>query len=111
MKDDFIETGARILQVRKERGLTREGLAERADISVQFLADIERGAKSMTISTLRKLCAALNVTTDFIVNGVDPASPEDETAWLDLYRSLPERDRPYAAELIRTFAKAGQERK
>ena len=111
MKEDFAETGARILQKRKELGMTRERLAEMADISVQFLADIERGAKSMTVSTLRKLCAALNVTTDYIVNGIDPAFPEGEAVWLDLYRSLPERDRSFAAELIRTFAKACRGRK
>ena len=110
MNNEIAETGARILQTRKERGLTRERLAEMADISVQFLADIERGAKSMTVSTLRKLCFALNVTTDSIVNGVAPASPEGEAAWLDLYRSLPEGDRPFATDLVRIFAKAGQGR-
>ena len=111
MKDEFAETGARILQKRKDLGITRERLAEMADISVQFLADIERGAKSRTGATLRKIGAALNGTTDSIGNGIDPASPEGEAAWLDLYRSLPERDRPFAAELIRTFAKAVQGRK
>ena len=110
MNNEIAETGARVLQLRKERGLTRERLAEMADISVQFLADIERGAKSMTVSTLRKLCFALNVTTDFVVNGIDRPSSDQEAAWLDLYRSLPERDRPFASELIRVFANAGRGR-
>lgn len=72
------EPGARILEMRKKRGYTREKLAEYADISVQFLADIERGQKSMTIKTLRNIAAALNITTDYIVNGSEPFSENAE---------------------------------
>lgn len=111
MKDDFAETGARVMQTRKAQGLTRERLAERADVSVQFLADIERGAKSMTVSTLRKLCAALNVTTDYIVNGTEPATSEEEAVWIDLYRSLPKHNRRFAIELVRVFGAAGNSQK
>ena len=44
-----------------ESGKPEEKLAELADISVQFLADIEKGRKSMTILTLKKIAAALLV--------------------------------------------------
>ena len=103
----YAEVGARIWQIRKARGWTREKLAEMADISVQFLADIERGAKNMTVTTLRKLCAALSVSTDFIVNDTAPAA-EEEALWLELYRALPQEARPYAAEIVRTFARSCQ---
>ena len=46
MNYPYEETGNRIFMLRKERGLTRERLAEMADISVQFLADIEKGRKT-----------------------------------------------------------------
>ena len=64
-----MSVGSRITKLRKNRGYTREVLAERANISVQFLSDIEKDKKSMTINTLRKLSKALFVTTDYIVNG------------------------------------------
>ena len=67
MNYPYEETGKRIFKLRKERGLTREHLAEMADISVQFLADIEKGRKNMTVTTLRKLSSALMVSTDYIV--------------------------------------------
>ena len=77
MNYPYIETGNRILQLRKSKNLTREQLAERAGISVQFLADIEKGRKNMTVTTLRNLASALLVTTDFIVNGDENINVSD----------------------------------
>lgn len=95
------EPGARILEMRKKRGYTREKLAEYADISVQFLADIERGQKSMTIKTLRNIAAALNITTDYIVNGSEPFS---ENAELNLMlASLSPYKRQQAEKLLAVF--------
>lgn len=71
MNTDNLDVGKRIEDKRKCRGYTREKLSELADISVQFLADIERGRKSMTVATLRRIAAALDVTTDYIVNGTE----------------------------------------
>ena len=70
MNELNIEVGARITEMRKQRGYTREKLSELADVSVQFLADIEKGRKSMTVATLKRIAAALLVSTDYIVNGI-----------------------------------------
>lgn len=95
------EPGTRILEMRKKRGYTREKLAELADISVQFLADIERGHKSMTLKTLRRIAAALNVTTDYIVNGSGPFS---ENAELNMMlASLSPYQRLQAEKLLSVF--------
>lgn len=72
MENSNAEVGRRINETRKHRGYSREKLSEMAEVSVQFLADIEKGRKSMTIATLRRVAAALNVTTDYIVNGSEP---------------------------------------
>lgn len=61
--------GRRLRAIREQRSLTRERLAEYADISVQFLADIETGRKGMTAQTLRKLALALHCSADAIVFG------------------------------------------
>lgn len=74
--------GQRITDTRKRRGYSRERLAEKADISVQFLADIEKGRKSMTVNTLRRIAAALSVTTDYIVNGTETSETDRVTAML-----------------------------
>ena len=67
MNYPYEETGKRIFQLRKSKNLTREQLAEKADISIQFLADIEMGRKSMSATTLRNLSISLGVTTDYII--------------------------------------------
>lgn len=92
--------------LRKARGLTRERLAEMADISVQFLADIEKGRKNMTITTLRKLSAALMVSTDHIVNGTTDAVSSSDEELLYLFRALPPEKQEQAVKLMKVFAEA-----
>ena len=106
LKLPYEETGNRILHLRKERGLSREKLAEMADISVQFLADIEKGRKNMTITTLRKLSFALTVTTDFIVNGSKEVSDKNKNELLELYNTLSPDMRIQAIKLLRLFAES-----
>jgi len=64
--DEQLAVGERIANLRKNLGLTQEKLAEQADISIQFLVQIEHGKRTMKIATLRKLCAALSVSADYI---------------------------------------------
>ena len=104
MDNKNIEVGQRITELRKKRNYTREKLAELADISVQFLADIEKGRKGMTVNTLRKITATLNVSTDYIVNGTLLAAPGDElTAML---AALPDDARKYAEQLLLVYIEA-----
>ena len=102
----YLETGVRIYQLRQSKHLTREQLAEKADISVPFLYDIERGKKSMTVATLRKLAFALCVTADFIINGDEVDIDVSHRELIAIYQTLPPEQRSYALEILRTFAEA-----
>ena len=68
-KDLNIEIGSRIRQIRECQKKTREQISEVANISPQFLFDIESGKKGMTSQTIINLAKALNVSTDFILTG------------------------------------------
>ena len=59
---------------REQAHLSRDALAEKLDISTLFLGYIECGQKGMSLSTLQKLCTVLNVSSDFILMGVDTDS-------------------------------------
>ena len=61
--------GGRIRAIRKERGYTREQLAEYADVSSDFLWQIETGRSSMSAQNLAKIAAALDVTSDYLIYG------------------------------------------
>lgn len=52
---------------RDERNLTQEEVAERAGISVAFLANIERGCKIMSVPVLRSLADSLGLSTDYLL--------------------------------------------
>ena len=59
-----------LAKIRKEKGLTQEGLARKADISFHTLVKIEGGGiKSPRIETVMKLAKALNIKLDNLVEG------------------------------------------
>lgn len=61
------ELGARIKQARKERHMTQEVLAEKADIGTMYLGEIERGVKMPTVSVFVRIIEALQVSADYIL--------------------------------------------
>lgn len=101
MNSQSVKVGERILALRLSRGMTREALAEKADISVQFLSDIEKGKKSMTVTTLRNLCNALSVSTDFVVNNIENTDTAIEI--FSIVNTLPEKQQESVKKLILLF--------
>ncbi len=98
------EVGARITELRKQRGYTREKLSEIADVSVQFLADIEKGRKSMTVATLKRVATALLVTTDYIVNGTSVDNNNESI--ISILDTLSEKNKKQAEKILTAFAEA-----
>ena len=47
--------------LRKEKGLTQEKLAEKADINEKYFGKIERGESSPTFNKIIKICNALEI--------------------------------------------------
>ncbi|MBE6602817.1 MAG: helix-turn-helix transcriptional regulator [Ruminococcaceae bacterium] len=63
------QVGARINACRKELHLTQEALAERMEVSVQMISNVELGKKAIRPENLVKLCNVLNVSADYILRG------------------------------------------
>jgi transcriptional regulator with XRE-family HTH domain len=55
--------GRRLRELRKERGLTQEELAESADLSGNYISDLELGRKVPSLTILVRLSQALDVAT------------------------------------------------
>ena len=102
MDTQLLEVGQRISGLRKSHGYTQEKLAELADISVQFLIQIEHGKKTMKVATLRRLSSALSVSADYIINGSDRSSENEEIN--AILSTLSEYDRKQAVKLLAGFA-------
>ena len=65
----LLEIGRRIQRRRKQQGLTQEQLADRMNVSVQMVSNLERGNKAIRIDNLINLCGILDVSTDYILTG------------------------------------------
>lgn len=59
--------GDRIKDTRKKRGLTQENLAEKLDISVEYVSQIERGMKMPSMQIFIKLIEILDVSADYLL--------------------------------------------
>ena len=75
----LINMGNRIAQRRKELHFTQEQLAEKVGLSLQSISCIELGKKAIRPENLAKLCAALDVTADYILYGKRSEQQVQET--------------------------------
>lgn len=69
MNIDYTLLGRRIARLRKERHLTQDKLSEKADISNNYLSNIENGRSIPSLETLVRLCEAMEVTPDTVLMG------------------------------------------
>ena len=58
--------GLRIRRAREQKHWTREQLAEKLELSVNAVADLERGKSGTRLETLVKLCALLGLSADYV---------------------------------------------
>lgn len=77
MKDVNRMLGERLRQIRREKKLTREKLAEMVEISPRFLADVEFGKAGVSLSNLVLLCRTLDVSADYLL-GLTTESNDDK---------------------------------
>lgn len=69
MEIDIIEIGNRIANARLEKGLTQEQLAERLDISNNFLSVVETGKRKFSLDKLIAVANELDLSLDYLIYG------------------------------------------
>ena len=69
-KDD-IEIGERLRGIREGMHMTREKFSEKIDITDSFLGQIERGERSLSVRTLRKVVRYTGVSSNYLPFGKD----------------------------------------
>ena len=84
MNINFKIIGKRIKYYRTKENLSQMDLAEFADLSVPYISFIETGKKKVSLISLLKIAAALNITpnhilTDYIVHSEDTIATEITT--------------------------------
>ncbi|WP_156277358.1 helix-turn-helix domain-containing protein [Paenibacillus sp. NEAU-GSW1] len=75
--------GENIRNLRKERGLSQEQLALRAEINASYMGQVERGEKSPTIDVLGKIAGALHCSLEQIVGSAPSKGSEIDSSYAD----------------------------
>lgn len=100
--------------LRKNKKLSQKAVADILEVSPQAYQKYEYGTAELNYSGISKLADFYGVTTDYLL-GREPAPnpfadlnlcPEDETAVMEKFMSLPDSFRACALELLRELAGA-----
>ena len=94
-----IEIGERIREIRKKQGMSREAFSEMINISEIFLGQIERGERSLSITTLASISFATGVSTEYILFGVS----ENNTTMkkiINILEKSPDNMREYVYKIL-----------
>lgn len=59
----------RIRKAREDAGYTRERFSELLDVSVSYMAEVERGRTNVSLKTLTKICKLLGLSADYLMFG------------------------------------------
>lgn len=87
----------RIRKAREELGYTREQFAEKLDVSVSYMAEVERGRTGISVKMLIKICALLGLSADYILFGTDRDS---DAMLLDKIHRIDEKYMPLLNRLV-----------
>ena len=87
----------RIRKAREEMGYTREKFAEKLDVSVSYLAELERGRTGISVKMLIKVCNVLGLSADYVLFGNERT--EDEMR-LDAIHHINEKYLPLLDKMI-----------
>ncbi|MCD9024707.1 helix-turn-helix domain-containing protein [Cohnella silvisoli] len=104
MADITKKVGERIRLLRITKGFSREKLSELSDINANYIGQVERGEKNLTIETLQKLIRGMSVTLEELFRHLDPMEKKDVLGEImeDLSARSPE-DQAVVLQLLRTM--------
>ncbi|MDO4355490.1 MAG: helix-turn-helix transcriptional regulator [Clostridia bacterium] len=96
-KEINIFIGDEIRTARERAGLTQERFGEIVSLGTKNVSDIERGVAGITVTTLKRICEKLSISSDLIIFGDRGANDVDYIA--DRLSRLP----PDQFEVVKNF--------
>ena len=87
----------RIRKARENMGYTREKFAEKLDVSVSYLAELERGRTGISVKMLVKVCGVLGLSADYVLFG---AERDADALLLDKIHRLDEKYMPLLDKVL-----------
>ncbi len=103
-KEINIQIGEQIHFAREQAKLTQEELAERIEVSPQYISDAERGVVGVSLTTLKKICLTLGVSSDQILFGT---TVMDKGRTLSsMCQTLSDEQFSLLTDIVKSFVKA-----
>lgn len=99
---DSHKIGGKLLEIRRNMGLTQSEAAERAGIADRTYADIERGSVNMRVDTVLKICAVFGITPDEILTCEDERE-FDEREISSRLKGCTDKDRKTALAILDVY--------
>ncbi len=96
-KEINIQIGKQIRAARERCGLTQEQLGEILSLGSKNISDIERGIAGISVSTLKRLCQQLSISSETILFG--DGGKNDAAYLAERLERLP----PEQFEAVQTF--------
>lgn len=106
MSELLLQIGKRILDRRKQMRLTQDELAEKADLTSQTISSAELGKKALRPENVIKICAALEISTDYLLLG--NVTNDDYSYLSDKISGLSPLEYRYLEDIINSYVAAIQ---
>lgn len=103
-KEINIQIGEQIKSAREQSKLTQEQFAERIDVSPQYVSDLERGVVGVSITTLKRVCTVLGVSSDQILFGSE--TENRAAAIAEKCKSLSEKQYMLLSDIVSKYIEA-----
>ena len=102
------QLGAILRILREEKSLTREWVAERADIGLRHLAAIELGEKYPSVDTLYRLVRVIGISSDRVFYPEHDAGEDDLEQIMLTSATCTAKQRKLVIQLIRAVVDSGE---
>lgn len=87
----------RIRKAREDLGYTREKFAEKLEVSVSYLAELERGRTGISVKMLIKVCNVLGLSANYVLFG---SERKEDALRLDAIHRIDEKYLPLLDKVV-----------
>lgn len=95
-----MDLGKRLLELRSEKGLSREAFARLIGTSGAIIGRYERNERTPSVEIANNMAEALGVSLDYLVGNVDSALDPDLLGKVEELQKLPEEERSHLLYLM-----------
>lgn len=102
---DYEGIAKRLKAIRKSRKMTQDVLAERTNLSVMHISNLENNHCKMSLDSLASISEALDVSTDYLLFGHSKQYENDVVSQIsDTFSDCTEAEQDFLLEMM-TFTK------